>query len=303
MKVVPVAPVSVVIPTVGRVGPLGACLESLALCRPRAAEIVVVDQSGDPAVEALVARFGSVDARLVRCAGEGVSLGRNVGIRAARHEVVLVTDDDCTVEATWVENAWQLMRADPRRILTGQVLPVGDPRAVPSVKVDATPHDFTGTVHDGALFANNMVLNRDLVLAHGGFDERFRPSEAAEDNDFSYRWLKAGGVLRFEPALVVRHHDWRTPDQLERLYARYARGQGFLYAKHLRQGDLRMLRYLARDVYRALRGIAAAVLKGRKGWTDPRRGLLRGLPGGLWYGWQVFFRGAATDRRTVDPPS
>lgn len=303
MTATSVAPVSVVIPTVGRVGPLTACLESLALCRTGAAEIIVVDQSGDAAVEALVERFDSVDARLVPCAGSGVSRGRNVGIRAARNEIVLVTDDDCTVESNWVENAWRIMQADPRRILTGQVLPVGDPHAVPSVKVDERPHDFTGTAHDGALFANNMVLPRDLVLAQGGFDERFRPSEAAEDNDFCYRWLKAGGVLRFEPTLVVRHHDWRTPEELERLYVRYARGQGFLYAKHLRQGDLRMLRYIARDLYRWLRSIGAAALRGRKGWTDARRGVLRGLPGGLWYGWQVFFRGGATEPPTTSPPS
>lgn len=298
-------PISVVIPTLGRAAPLTATLESLAACRPRAAEVLVVDQSGDPAVEQLVERFASVGARLIPCAGKGVSRGRNVGIRHAGHEIVLVTDDDCTVAPNWVATAWELMRDDARRIVTGQVIPAGDPRAVPSVKVDPRPHDYTGKVHGGALFPNNMALNRDLVLAVGGFDERFRPSEAAEDNDFCYRWLKAGNVLRYEPALAVWHHDWRTPEQLERLYVAYARGQGFLYAKHLRQGDLRMLLYIARDLYYAARGFASAVVKGREGWTDARRGIPRGLPGGLWYGWQVFFRNGPTDSASsqVRPPT
>jgi GT2 family glycosyltransferase len=287
-----VVPVSVVIPTIGRPELLRSSLDSLAACSPRAAEILVVDQSGEHAVAESVAGFTSIGARLLPCSGRGVSRGRNVGIRAARHEIVLVTDDDCTVACDWIAVAWNRMAADRRQIVTGQVRPAADdPRSVPSVKVEPSPHDYTGTIHGGALFPNNMALNRDLVLAAGGFDERFRPSEAAEDNEFCYRWLKAGYALRYDPALVVWHHDWRTPEQLENLYHAYARGQGFLYAKHLRGGDLRMLAYMARDVHYALRALASAAVRGRERWTDPRRAIPRGLPAGLWYGVKVFWLG------------
>lgn len=295
-----VLPVSVVIPTLGRAEPLAACLESLGACRPRASEILVVDQSHDPDVAEIIARFGTVGARLLPCSGRGVSRGRNLGILRAKHEIVLVTDDDCTVARNWVETAWELMGADTRQILSGKVVPAGDPRAVPSFKIDPAPHDYTGKVHGGALFPNNMVVNREMVLAVGGFDERFSPSEAAEDNDFCYRWLKAGHRLRYEPRLVVWHHDWRTPDQLERLYVAYARGQGFLYAKHLRAGDPRMLAYIARDIYYAARGLASALVNRRQSWTDPRRGIPRGLPGGLWYGCRIFFMNG---RRQTPPPA
>jgi GT2 family glycosyltransferase len=171
------------------------------------------------------------------------------------------------------------------------VLPVGDPRAVPSTREEATAHDFTGRRGINLLSPNNMVLNRSLVLTEGGFDERFGPNEKAEDNEFCYRWLKAGRRLQFDPGLVVWHHDWRTPEQLEQLYVEYMRGVGFLYAKHLRQGDLRMLRYLGHTLASSLRALAAAVLKRNPRWTDPRRGILRGVPAGLWHGWRVFWRG------------
>lgn len=292
-------PVSVVIPTLGRLDPLTACLESLAACRPRAEEILVVDQSHDPAVAELVERFAGVGARLVPCQGTGVSRGRNLGLATASHEIVLVTDDDCTVADDWIATAWSLTRTDPGCIYSGMVVPVGDARAVPSYKIDPTPRDFTGKAHGGALFPNNMVANGRLVLAAGGFDERFSPAEAAEDNDFGYRWLKAGNALRYEPTLVVWHHDWRSPGQLDRLYLAYARGQGFLYAKHLREGDLRMVAYIGRDVYYALRGLASALLKRRPSWTDPRRGIPRGLPAGLWHGWRVFFLNRPALRHSV----
>jgi GT2 family glycosyltransferase len=133
-----------------------------------------------------------------------------------------------------------------------------------------------------------MACDRDAVLAAEGFDERFGPGEAAEDNEFCYRWLKAGGSLRYEPSLVVSHHDWRSPEELARLYVRYACGQGFFYAKYLRRRDATMVRWIARDLYWALRGLAAAVVKRRERWADPRRGILRGLPVGLRRGWRAF---------------
>lgn len=283
-----VLPISIVIPTVGRPTPLRACLESIAECVPGAAEVLVVDQSGDPEVSVLVDAFSAIGARLVACNGRGVAKGRNDGIRIAAHAMVLVTDDDCTVPRDWVAAAERLFVTRRTAIVTGRVLPVGDPRAVPSTKEATEPHDFTGELHGGSLFPNNMVLPRDAVLAAGAFDERFGPAEAAEDNDFSYRWLRAGGSIVFEPALVVWHHDWRSPQQLEQLYVRYARGQGFLYAKHLRQRDLLMLRWIARDLIWAARGGLSAVVKRRRRWTDPRRGILRGMPGGFVAGWRAY---------------
>ena len=282
--------ITVVVPTIGRAEPLQRLLESLAACDPRADEILVVDQSGDPAVADVVEAHADVGARLVTCDGRGVAVGRNVGLREARNALVCITDDDCTVEPNWVGVADRFGLLRPGEIVTGRVLPAGDPRGIPSTKVDPLPRDLSAERRGGFLFGNNVVLPRDAVLEAGGFDERFGPEEAAEDNEFCYRWLKGGGRLSYEPSLVVHHHDWRTPGELEALYVRYARGEGFFYAKHLRQGDVRMLRFLARDVAWALRGLASRVLKGREAWTDSRRGIFRGLPGGFLHGWRVYGR-------------
>jgi GT2 family glycosyltransferase len=279
-----IVPATVVIPTIGRPESLRRCLASLARCSPAPAEILVVDQSHDPGIAEVA---GDV-ARLVPSNGLGVARARNDGLRAAEHEVVLVTDDDCTVPRGWVSTGWRLAVMHPGAIVTGRVLPIGDPRAVPSVKDDPVSRDLSGERRGGWLFGNNMVLPRSAVLELGGFDERFGPEEAAEDNEFCYRWLKTRRSLRYEPELVVQHHDWRSPDDLERLYVRYARGEGFFYAKHLRRGDLRMLRFVARDLWWALRSLASAVIKGRAPWTDSRRGILRGMPGGFAAGWRAY---------------
>ena len=286
-----IAPLTVVVPTIGRAEPLRRCLASLAACAPPADEVLVVDQSGDPEIAALVAAHAANGIRLVPCSGRGVSLGRNVGLRAARNEIVSITDDDCAVPPDWVRVAHGLAERHPGAIVTGRVLPVGDPRAVPSTKDDPVAKDLSAERRGGWLFPNNVVLPRGAVLRSGGFDERFGPEEAAEDNEFCYRWLKGGGRLVYEPELVVEHHDWRSPAELERLYVRYARGEGYFYAKHLRAGDLRMLRFIGRDLVWAARGALSGLLKRRPGWTDHRRGILRGMPGGLRDGWRVYGRG------------
>ena len=113
----------------------------------------------------------------------------------------------------------------------------------------------------------------------------------ADDNDFSWRWLDAGLPLRYEPAMVVWHHDWRTPAQLQRQYRAYARGQGSLYAKHLAAGDRRMRRLVAHDLRMGVRGARRAGLD-RDRWRQPdeERALLW-LPLGLLSGWRDVRRG------------
>jgi GT2 family glycosyltransferase len=283
-----VVPVSVVVPTVGRARLVRSLLVSLARCDPRGDEILIVDQSVDDRVEQVVIEFADIGARLVHCEGRGEGRGRNVGLREARHDLLLGTDDDCTVAPDWVGRAWAHLEAEPRGIVTGRVLPVGDPRAVPSTREDAEPRDYTGDLSCFPLFPNNMALRRTLALELGGFDEGL---PAAPDNDFCYRWLRDGKPLRYEPDMVVWHHDWRTSAELERLYIRYARGQGAFYAKHLRRGDFHMLRFIVRDLIGGCRALASATLRGRPRWTDPRRPMLSAMPHGLVRGWRAYAKG------------
>jgi GT2 family glycosyltransferase len=282
----PALPVSVVVPTIGRLQTLAGCLESITGCRPRAEEIVVVDQSGGQEVAELVERFAGAGAARLESSGRGIALAVNEGLRRARHDVVLVTHDDCTVQADWIGVAFDLMTARPEQIISGRVVPDGDPDHVPSVKDDPVPHDFTGQIKPGALYPANMAVSRDRLLAFGAFDERF--ILAAEDVDLCYRWLRAGHPLQYRPELVVHHHDWRSRDGLQRAFRSYHHGQGLFYAKHLRRGDLRMLRYLALEVLGGVPSFPAR-LRGRlAGGVDPRVGAWRGVTAGLLEGWRTF---------------
>lgn len=276
-------PVSVAIPTIGRLELVEQCLASLAACDPRPAEILVVDQSGDEAMSKLVERYADAGARLVFSPRRSRSHARNLALETAVNDLIAFTDDDCTVEPDWIGAAWKHAGGRGHTAVTGRVLPVGDPSTVPST-IDVTERrDYTGMKLPAALFGNNMVFGRASALALGGFDHGVIP---AEDNDFSYRWLKAGYELRYEPELTVHHHDWRDHEGLERLYVEYARGQGKFYAKHLRGGDPKMVWFITRHFLLGMRGLAVRVIKGRPRWTDERRGIFAGFPGGLVAGWR-----------------
>jgi GT2 family glycosyltransferase len=280
-----VVPVSVVIATVGPPDRITACLKSISQCDPRAAEIIVVDQSGDEAVRAAVAGFAHAGAKLLTSPVRGKSPAVNLGMSGAAHEIVLLTDDDCTVDPSWVEAAWVHLSSDPEIIVTGRVLPVGDAAGIASLVGLEEPRDYTGQIHDDVLFGCNMACPRSHVLALGGFDYRV---QLVEDNDLCYRWLRAGQQLRYDPSLVVWHHGWRTRRELERQFRGYARSQGIFYAKHLRRRDFGVLRFLVRDARRAARGIASRIIHGRREWPDARRTLPGGIIVGLITGWRRF---------------
>lgn len=270
---------TVVIPTVGRPELLRACLESLARCEPRAEDIVVVNQGGGVAVEEVVAEFARYGARV--CADDGRGRGRavNAGLRSAQNDVVLLTDDDCTVARDWIGVARAMIAGAPGYIFVGRVMPVGDPLVVPSKVLDDRPRDYTGTRARGVLFGGNMVCSRSELLEFGGFDEDIVPS--AEDNELCFRWLKARRGLRYEPSLVVWHHGWRTPKQLRELYRNYARGDGVFYGKELRAGELRVLTYVLSELRGAIRAYARTLLEPGQRWWDPRLAVLPWLLIGL----------------------
>jgi GT2 family glycosyltransferase len=279
------APVSVVIPTIGRTTLLAQCLESLLDCRPLPQEILIVDQGRGSAIADLAHSTDATAVRVLRSDKAGSAAGLNLGLRHADSDFVLGTNDDCTVEPSWVRTGWRYLSDNEDALITGQVRSPTPNRVVPSTKEDPTSRRYTGT-RTLELYPGSMALHRRAALAIGGFDERL--TLAAEDNDFCYRWLRAGGALYYAADFVAWHHDWRSPEQLEDRYVGYAYSSGLFYAKHLRRGDLYMLRYIARDMRAGIRGELSGLLGKTARSEDWRQGVLRGLPAGLIRGWRRF---------------
>jgi GT2 family glycosyltransferase len=280
------APVSVVIPTIGRPGALDACLRSLYACRPRPTEAIVVDQSGGDAVAAVVRGGGRPWVRHLPCSGRGIPLAVNTGLRASTEAQVAITHDDCLVDEAWVGVVAELLPRHPEAVLTGRVLPVGDAHLVPATRDRPRPEVFYERSSFGAVLPNNMAVHRNAFLSFGAFDERF--DTAGEDLDVAHRWAKGTRTVRYEPSMVVHHAHWRTPAELRTTYIDYARGAGLFYAKHALAGDLRVMRHFVTDARDFLRAAAIAARTRRWDPAEPALGFIPGTFTGLWQGLRTF---------------
>lgn len=231
------------------------------------AELIVIDQSAIPHTELTV--MGEIRGCLVRymhSASTGLSRARNIGLRAARRDVVVLLDDDMLVQKTWLVTLLDGLPAGPRCVATGRVLAAPDEGRGGTVPPAAlvtreTPAVYRGLQPIDVVPGANVAMRHEFVLGLGAYDERLGAGtrfSAADDNDMGHRLLLAGAEVRHVPAAVVLHRAWRSQRELVRLRWRYSRGKGAFYAKHAGLRDRRMLRRAAKDVGRRLRRAGCA---------------------------------------------
>src|SRR6266542_977198 len=94
-------PVSIVVATHARPEFFADCVKSIAADMDVGDELVVVECCNSEAAAALAGL--SVPSTHLRSPHTGKCAKLNAGIRAARGDVILVTDDDCRVPPGWVD--------------------------------------------------------------------------------------------------------------------------------------------------------------------------------------------------------
>lgn len=92
--------VSVVICAYNAERTMRACLESLRTIDYPNYEVVIVDDGSRDTTAEIAADFPEF--RLIRQPNKGLSVARNVGMRAAHGELIAYTDSDCVVDPHWL---------------------------------------------------------------------------------------------------------------------------------------------------------------------------------------------------------
>jgi GT2 family glycosyltransferase len=251
----PLPATSLIIPSRNRPGILAETVASVLAGDEVPTELIVIDQSDaeHPDLAHIGTRRGC-KVRYIWSPGRGLSRARNQGIEAARHEVLVFTDDDVRVSQGWFATLVRaLLGAGPAAVVTGQV-PPAEERAdgfVPSTKVDPVPAVYEGRIGADVLYPHNMAMHRSLVESVGEFDVRLGAGThfaGSEDNDFAFRLLEAGHRIIYVPEAVVYHRAWRSASAYLPLRWSYGRGQGAFYGKHFNLRDRYMLWRLAQEV-------------------------------------------------------
>jgi GT2 family glycosyltransferase len=233
-------------------------------------EIVVVDQSDQrhPTL-ATEEPEAIVVIRYLWTPGDGLGRGRNVGIKAARHPIIAITDDDMLADPTWFGSLIAaLIQAGPKAVVTGSVLSAEPSDVfVPSTNTNQTSQVYEGRVGKDVLWAGNMSLFGSAFHDVGLFDERMGPGTpfpGAEDNDLGFRLLEAGYQIVYVPDAVLYHRAWRSKHEFLPLRWGYGVGRGAFYAKHLRLQDGYILRRMLHDVLAHFRVCMVRC------WSQPR---------------------------------
>ena len=193
--------VSVVIVSFQREATLLKTIEDLLAQTYSSYDITVVDQNPSPlaSVRALAADCGG-RLRILHLRPPNTLVARNVGVRAAKGEIILYVDDDIRCETDFV--AQHVAKYDKPQI-GGAGGWVEAPTARDTWKPD------TPLVESP--FGCNMSFRRAVLEQVGGFDWRFHPVPSyGEERELTHRIREAGYAIVSAPAALVFHHV--TPD-------------------------------------------------------------------------------------------
>jgi hypothetical protein len=201
--------VSLIINTTDRAGPLATLLRALEhQSYPHFELIVVVGPTQDNTLEVLSAYQGRV--RVLHCPEANLSRSRNIGLLAARGEIVAYIDDDAVPCRRWLEQMVRLFR-DPGLAATGGAVHLIHPTypllqhrigIVSSLaeQVDVRDSWLEHLVPPGEgntwltrMMGTNMAFRRETLLQAGGFDEFY--VFIGEETDLALCLANAGEII------------------------------------------------------------------------------------------------------------
>jgi len=262
---------SVLIASRGRPAMLADLVRSVLGARRVPAQIVIVDQSDTPQreLESLAGPGGCTIRYVHAPEAAGLSRARNLALREATEDVVVILDDDMLAQEESLERL--LAGRDghgARTVTTGRLLAAPPERPglsqPPGALVLRTePAVYRGRQPMQVVPGPNVAIPRAVMVEIGGYDERLGAGTrfpSAEDHDLSLRLLDArwsttaSGTWRTShPEAVVLHRAWRARRDVVRLRWGYARGVGGFYAKHAGIRDRHTLERACQEIGRRAR--------------------------------------------------
>lgn len=147
---------------------------------------------------------------------------RNVGVRAARGDIIVFTDAACRPREEWLARLVAPLREE-ENVVSGIT---GDPRGLGRYELTAEDLQKGDYLRESSTL--NFAFRREVFDAVGGFDETFA---YGSDVDFSWRLTDLGyRILRVRDAVLL--HDWGTSRRQRRRSYLYGKARARLYRKH-----------------------------------------------------------------------
>jgi glycosyltransferase involved in cell wall biosynthesis len=243
--------VSILICTRNRAQSIIRCLDSIDAAARAAsltdAEIIVTDNASDDDTSSIVHKWAarsSIPVRLEYEPRAGITIAKNRGLRSARGEILVLTDDDCRLQSDYFVELLRIHSDDAEPVLRGGRVELGNKGDLGlTIKTDTVSRQWDLRNHSaryenlGNCFLGcNLFMRREVYERLGPFDENFGVDgkiPSGEDTEYIFRAYAAGLKIEYAPNIVVFHHHGRkTPADARRLWKNYMTGSGGLYAKY-----------------------------------------------------------------------
>lgn len=196
--------VSIIIPAYNAERTIEECLSAVTKLEWSGnLEVIVVDDGSTDRTAVIVSAFPKV--QLISVPNGGVSRARNIGIQAARSDIVICIDADAILEKDWLNKIISSFNEPNVAAVAGYAL-TGNRSLVGKLmgydvelRLDRVP---TYTDH---LYSMNTAYRRQVLLEIGMFDKNLK---VAEDVDLSRR-LTAIGYRLVQRKDAICTHYWR----------------------------------------------------------------------------------------------
>lgn len=271
--------ISLVVPVKNEADSIEQLLGSIAAQTRRPNEVIIVDggsTDGTPEIiEAWARQHASADwIRILRVDKATPGKGRNIGIAAASHEWIALTDAGIRLEATWLERlARRAEERPPLAIAYGNYEPVSQTffERCAALAYVGPKQIRAGHLMRGPFIASSL-LRREVWQAVGGFPDL----RAAEDLIFMRKIEERGFKTGWVHDATVR---WQLQPTLGRTFRKFV-----LYSRHnVLAGQQRYWHYgVARQYAVWLAAAALALLASKWFWLLPVAGTAARVAKNIW---------------------
>jgi len=220
--------VSIIIPAYNAEETIEKCLKSLTeLYYPGEYQVILVNNRSTDSTVNLARKYNVkiIDA----CSLQSSYYARNVGIAHSNAQIVAFTDSDCIADKNWIHYLAKTMMQDPQiGGIGGRILYMMNNK-LESIfaKFGIGTHHFENPLP--YLITANAAYRMDVLKEIGLFDETFF---SGGDVDLSWRIVKKGYKLHYEPRAIIYHFTRKNVYLFFRQHYIYGMGQARLCFKH-----------------------------------------------------------------------
>lgn len=198
-------------------------------------EIIICDGGSQDNTLAILAEYTNcLPLTVIQRPGANISCGRNTAIRAAKHDLIAVTDAGVRLDPHWLEHLVAPLEADIHvQVVSGFFLP--DPQTPFEVAMGATVLPALQDVKPATFMpsSRSVAFRRTAWEEAGGYPEWL---DFCEDLILDFRLSALYGSFAFAPQAIAYFRPRQNMRAFFRQYYQYARGDGkanLFFRRHL----------------------------------------------------------------------